>query len=122
MRLGFNLRSALGLIVVLLLVGSALAQSTTEGAISGTVYDPAGAVVPNATVTVRNAGTNAEQTVTTDAQGYFRVTHLQPAIYGITVKAGSFAPYKASDVTVNVGAITEVSPKLKPAGSEEVVD
>jgi hypothetical protein len=123
MRFGSDhFKLALGMLVILLLVGGAFAQSTTEGAISGTVYDPAGAVVPNATVTVRNAGTNAEQTATTDSSGYFRITHLQPAIYIVTVSAGSFAPYKSSDVTVNVGAITEILPKLKPAGSQEVID
>ena len=123
MRFGSDhFKLVLGMLVILLLVGGAFAQSTTEGAISGTVYDAAGAVVPNATVTVRNAGTNAEQTATTDASGYFRITHLQPALFIVTVKAGSFAPYTSSDVTVNVGAITEISPKLKPAGSQEVID
>ena len=56
------------------------AQSTTDGAIGGTVYDTNGAVVANATITVHNNGTNAEQKVTADASGYYRVTKLASGI------------------------------------------
>jgi hypothetical protein len=64
--------------IIAVLAGSALAQSTTDGAIGGTLYDASDAVVLNATVTVNNNGINAEQTVTTDASGYYHVTELQP--------------------------------------------
>ena len=46
------------------------AQSTTDGAIGGTVYDTNGAVVANAKIVVRNNGTNAETTITTDGSGF----------------------------------------------------
>src|SRR5437763_15928557 len=87
----------------------ALAQSTTEGAIGGTVYDAAGAVVPNAVVVVHNNGTNAEHRVTTDPSGYFRVRQLQPATYTVTVTSQGFAPYKSEHVIVQVGSLTDVS-------------
>ena len=99
----------------------ALAQSTTEGAIGGTVYDAAGAVVPNAAVVVHNNGTNAEQRVTTDSSGYFRVRQLPPANYTVTVTSQGFAPYKAENVIVQVGSLTDVSPRLGVAGSAETV-
>src|SRR6266567_5870482 len=51
------------LMAMLLLTSGAFAQSTTDGAIGGTVTDPSGAAVPNAKVIVRNNGTNAEQIV-----------------------------------------------------------
>ena len=97
------------------------AQSTTDGAIAGTIYDPHGAVLPNATVVVHNNGTNAEQTVTTDASGYFRVTKLQPAAYTVTVSASGFAGYKAGQVIVEVGRTTELSPHLAVGGTSEQV-
>jgi hypothetical protein len=88
------------------------AQSTTDGAIGGTVYDPSGAVVTNATVTARNNGTNLEQTVRTDASGYFRVTKLQPATYTVTVAATGFETFRAEQVIVTVGSVTDLSPHL----------
>jgi hypothetical protein len=90
----------------------ARAQSTTEGAVGGTVYDPSGAAVPGATVTVHNNGTDAEQTMTTNSAGYYRVTGLPPAIYTVTVTATGFRTYKAEQVVVTVGSVTELSPHL----------
>src|SRR5215471_8858321 len=98
------------------------AQSTTDGAIGGTVFDKTGAVVGGAKIVVHNNGTNAEQTVNSDSSGYYRVTGLQPGIYTVTITAGSLAPYKAEKVIVEVGNLTEVSPHLGVAGTSEVVE
>jgi hypothetical protein len=105
----------------LVLCAGAFAQSTTEGAIGGTVYDVNGAVVANAAVVVHNNGTNAEQRVATDASGNYRVRQLQPASYTVTVTSQGFAPYKAENVIVQVGSLTDVSPRLAVAGSAETV-
>ena len=72
--------SVLALLVFCLVMGAthAWAQSTTQGAVGGTVKDPQGAVVANATVTVRNEETNKELSATTDDEGRFRVVQLDP--------------------------------------------
>jgi hypothetical protein len=98
------------------------AQSTTDGAIGGTVYDTNGAVVTNAKVVVRNNGTNAEQTVAADASGYYRVTKLQSGSYTVSVSEQGFAPYRAEQVIVQVGSVTDISPRLKVGGNSETVD
>lgn len=105
-------------------VASALcfAQSTTDGAIGGTIFDKSGAVVGNAKIVVHNNGTNAEQTVNADASGYYRVSGLQPGDYTVTITGGGLAPYKAEKVIVQVGSLTEVSPHLLVGGSQETVD
>src|SRR5256885_6292981 len=118
---GRLLSALFALAVSIMLCAGAFAQSTTEGAIGGTVYDAAGAVVPNAVVVVHNNGTNAEQRVTTDSSGYFRVRQLQPATYTVTVTSQGFAPYKSENVIVQVGSLTDVSPRLGVAGSAETV-
>lgn len=100
----------------------ALAQSSTDGAINGTVYDPQGAVVPNAKVTVHNNSNGAETSVTTDASGNFRVTTLQPTNYTVTIAAGNFAPYRYPNVVVNVGSVTTLDPHLAVTGATESVD
>ena len=122
-----TLRCFFGLILLgfvsLLWLSSAAAQSTTDGAIGGTVYDPSGGVVPNATVVVHNIGTNAEQTVMTDASGFYRVTKLAPASYSVTVSAAGLQPYIAQQVIVQIGLLTDVSPRLNvaSAGAQTVV-
>jgi hypothetical protein len=98
------------------------AQSTTDGAIGGTVYDTNGAVVANAKVLVRNNGTNAEQTVTTDGSGYFRISSLRPGAYTVTVTEQGFAPFKAEQVIVQVGSLTELSPHMAIGGNTETVE
>jgi len=117
-----NLLTIFLLAACILISGSAFAQSTTEGAIGGTVVDARDAVVPNASVVVHNTGTNAEQKATTDSSGYFRVTGLQPASYSVTVTAAGFAGYKAEPVIVQVGRVTELTPKLGVAGTTQQVE
>jgi hypothetical protein len=99
-----------------------IAQSTTDGAIGGTVFDLTGAVVPGAQVVIHNNGTNAEESTTADPSGYYRVIHLQPGSYTVTISKQGFAPYKHENVIVQVGALTENSPKLNVAGTAETVD
>jgi len=100
----------------------AFAQSTTEGAIGGTVYDTSGAVVGGANIVIHNNGTNAEQTTKSDASGYYRVTGLQPGSYTVTIARDGFAPYKAEQVIVQVGSLTDVSPRLAVGGAKETVE
>ena len=111
-------------VAVLVISSSVLvyAQSTTDGAIGGTVYDSTGAVVANAKVSVHNNGTNAEQIATSDASGYYRVTGLQSGTYTVTITGGGLAPYKAQQVIVSVGSVTDLSPRLSVAGTSETVD
>lgn len=107
---------ALALLIFCLAFGiPAAAQSTTQGAIGGSVKDPQGALVPNATVSVKNDETNREVSATTDADGNFRVTQLQPGTYTVTVTASGFANYNAK-VVVEVGLVTPVEAALTVGG------
>jgi len=109
------------LIVALVAVAAGRAQSTTDGAISGTVTDSSGASVAGATVTVTNNATSLEFKVTTDTTGYFRVTKLTPAAYTVKVEASGFAAYTVEQAIVQVGTVTELSPKLNVASSAATV-
>ncbi len=115
----------LSLASMLLLVGmcvSALAQSTTDGAIGGTVKDLNGAVVQNATVTIRNEETNKESSMTTDDEGRFRVVQLRPGNYAITINAQNFAPFNQPKIVVEVGRVTSLDIQLALPGASEVVE
>lgn len=105
----------------LLLAAGTRAQSTTDGAISGTVYDSSGAVLPGAKVTVRNNGTNGIQADTTDDNGYYRVGKLQPATYTVDVEAQGFAAFRAEQVVVQIGTITELTAHLQVSSTGATV-
>jgi hypothetical protein len=111
--------AALGL--SLSLVTTARAQSTTDGAIGGTVFDASGAVVPGATVVVHNNGTNLDQTQVTDPSGFYKALHLTPAVYTVTVTAKGFETFKAEQVIVTVGSVTDFSPHLTVGGTTQMV-
>ncbi|HYK35610.1 TonB-dependent receptor [Alloacidobacterium sp.] len=100
----------------------AYAQSSVDGAIGGTVMDNSGSVVPNAAVVVQNNGTNAQQTATTDGSGYFRIIHLQPGTYSVSVTAGGFNAYKSTDLTVQVGLLTDLEARLTIGSSTQTIE
>ncbi len=101
---------------------TAFAQSTTDGAIGGTVKDPNGAIVTGAAVTVRNEGTNKESTGTTDDEGRFRIVQLQPGNYTLTINQSGFAPFSKQAVVVEVGLVTNLEIPLGLVGAQETVE
>ncbi len=90
---------------------SVLAQSTTSGDISGTLTDPTGALVANATVTVTNVLTGETKTATSTDAGAYRVSLLSPGNYKVTVKATGFETTVAN-VSVAAGSISTDNLKL----------
>ncbi len=115
------LRSSFAFIVALLLAFGVFAQSTTDGAVAGTVLDASGAAVPNAKVTVKNLGTNSSETLTTDESGYFRVGKLQPTTYSVVIEATGFGNFTAENVVVQVGSVTEIPVRLQVASAGATV-
>ena len=114
-------RTFWALFACILMCAAAVGQSTTAGAIGGTVSDTTGAVVAGADVVVTNNSTNAPQTTKTDASGNFRVGNLAPSLYTVSVNASGFSAYKLEMVIVNVGTVTEISPKLSVGSTAETV-
>jgi len=101
------------LFIVLTLAISAsatLAQSAT-GQIVGKVTDPNGAVVSGAQVSAKAVDTGRESTATSDDQGGYIVTALQPGLYDVTVQAGNFKPSNQR-VQVTIGSKVSVDTQL----------
>ncbi|HEX4748963.1 MAG TPA: carboxypeptidase-like regulatory domain-containing protein [Bryobacteraceae bacterium] len=61
----------------------------TTGGIAGTVTDPTGAFIPNATATLKSLSNGSTQTTTTNAQGAFSFSLLQPGDYTVEAKVNS---------------------------------
>src|SRR5215510_3144042 len=111
-------------VVVTYLFGALIvsAQVTTTGSISGAVTDPNGAVVGNASVTVKNEETSIESTATTSENGTFTVPQLQRGIYRVTVQASTgFKKAEITNVKVNVGTPTTVNVTLELGLPQELV-
>src|SRR6187549_2371203 len=98
----------------------ALAQEPF-GSIEGTIKDPQGAVVQNATVTVRNIATNASRTVVSNDEGRYRILQLQPGNYEVKATAANFKQSVLESVTVQVGQIAAADISLEVGGAAEVV-
>ena len=88
-------------VVFLLALGlNVFAQSGgNSGSISGTVLDPTGAVVPNATVEIHNPVSHFDRSTTTDKSGNFSLPNIPFNPYHMTVTAEGFAK-TAQDVDV----------------------
>jgi hypothetical protein len=104
-----------------LLTGRMLAQSSTQGAIGGTVFDTTGAVLSDATVTIHNDGTNAEISLTTDSSGYFKAPLVEPGTYTVSVSAKGFSGYRAKNVIIQVGQLSSLTPHLALGSASDVV-
>lgn len=103
------------------MAGSAYAQLAGTGAISGTVQDPTGAVVGNATVTATNVDTNVSTTRTTTKAGDYNISPLIPGTYAVTVTASGFQGYKQENITVNALETVSVNVKLSVGQASETV-
>ncbi len=97
-------------------------SSGNSGTITGTVTDPTGAVIPGATVTIRNPVSQYERTVTTDKAGHFQFPNVPFNPYHMTVTMNGF-DNAAQDVDVVsvVSVSANVSLKVGEAANTTVV-
>jgi hypothetical protein len=105
-------------VIVVLLPGVLLAQSEMQGAISGTVKDSKGAVVPNITVKLNSLDRGVTRETKTDTQGAFMFPLLDLGSYQVEVNVPEVGSYLGS-VAVTGGNITEVVAKLGGAMTAE---
>jgi len=98
------------------------AQSATAGAIAGTVSDASGAALPGATVKVTNSATGDERTVKTGKSGEFRIPELQPGVYGATITMDGFQTTQQDIITVTVGSVSTINPKLTVGSVSDKVE
>jgi hypothetical protein len=110
----------LGLFAFLLAIftTSAFAQEAT---IVGTITDPTGAAVANATVTLTNTDTGIKRTLTTGADGQYVAPDLHIGHYNVSVNASGFKVGQQSGIVLNVGDRTRVDFKLQVGSAQEQV-
>ena len=106
--------------IALTFVSPAFAQST--GTIQGAITDPAGAAVPNASVTVRDENTGQERTFTTDSAGLYSVPSLPVGTYRVEVKANGMATTAATHLVLSVSTTVVQNFSLTVSATSTVVE
>src|SRR5215510_13810034 len=131
MNLNRTFRSllCLGLLLVCM-VATAWAQSTSTGTVTGQVTDPQGAVVPGADVTLLDVATNTPRKTITNETGRYTFTNIPPGIYDISVSKTGFKSAKVQgqkvavtmtltiDITLEIGAVSETVQVSAAVGAE----
>jgi protocatechuate 3,4-dioxygenase beta subunit len=99
---------ALVLIFCMVAASPAWSQAATA-AVTGTVSDPTGAVIPGAEVTVTQASTGVIRTAVTDATGKYLIAQLAPATYRIEIKMSGFKTAVRENVELLVGTTSALN-------------
>jgi carboxypeptidase family protein len=128
-------RSALALLGLALAAvpGRLVAQAqATTGVIRGIVADSAGGTLPGASVTLRNAETNAERVLTTNERGVYVATLLRVGTYDVRARALGFQEARKTGLSLRLGETLDVPFALAPqavqlqeitvAGAEPTID
>src|ERR1035437_3253836 len=108
-------------LIALLVSPSVFAQETTAG-LQGTVMDPSGAAVTNATVEVSGASLIGTRKVQTDDSGTYRITQLPSGVYTLTVTVPGFRTFKQVGIDLVVGRLPNVEVKLEVGAVAETVE
>ncbi len=103
-------------------VASGYAQSADSGAFAGVVMDANGAAVPGAALTAVNTGTDQKFTAKSNGKGEYRIEQLPPGSYTLRVEMAGFKTYQGVALTVQVGVIQSLSPKLEVGAVTETVE
>jgi hypothetical protein len=99
--------------------------------LTGTVTDPSGAAVPNASVKATNTGTNAIKEVKTTSDGVYTIPYLDPGVYDVEVTAAGFQQLKRSQITLQVAqkmnlplqmTVGQMTQEITVTGQQEVID
>src|SRR6476661_4672903 len=94
--------------LAIVLASAAVFAQATTGDISGTVRDQSHAVLPGATVEVKNVETGAVRALLTDNDGRYRALGLPPGAYAVTGSLSGFNKAEARDIVVQIGRDTTV--------------
>ncbi len=111
---------AVGLMALSYTAPSAFAQ-VLYGSLVGTVSDPTGALIPNATITITNKATGQTKDATTDAAGNYSILDVLEGRYDLAVKAPGFRPYLEKDVIITINTVRRANITLQLGPVTETV-
>src|SRR5262249_7834363 len=112
-------RTVCAVALVAFFAGTTQAQSST-GSISGRVTDQNQAVIPAATVIIRNTATGYTRSTTTGSEGRYSFSDMPIGSYELTVEAPTFSKYVQTGIKLLVNQDAMVNPELRPQINEVV--
>ena len=117
----FGAASLVIALIVLFAHASLAAAQSTLGAIRGTVFDPQHQIVPGATVVVTDEATSQSRETTSDPDGNFELTNLQPGTYSVEASLAGFKKVKRTDVLLRATAVVRADLQLEIGRVEDAV-
>ncbi len=114
-------RFATNLLMMFLLCATFVAitsAQTSRGTVTGTVRDPNGGVIPNATVTLTNVATNVSRTTMTTGEGVYRFDAVDLGTYKLSFTAQGFGNIERTDINVVANQAAVVDVDLRVGGVE----
>jgi hypothetical protein len=113
----------LGILLLSAFCGNSLLLGQSDTAsITGFVRDPSSAVVPNASVVIRNEATGLERRATTNESGYYIVSSLPAGFYTVSVEAQGFKKFEKTQNKLDPNIASTVDAQLQVGSATETVN
>lgn len=109
------------LLALVIFAGGKATFGQAATSLRGSVMDPSGAAIPNATVQLINTGTNATRTAYTDAQGAYDFLQVVPGTYRLEVQAKGFSKYVQNSIQLLVNLPATVNVKMRLGTQSQTV-
>ncbi len=106
---------------VAMLLFSTPSWAQVSSAITGTVTDPSGAVIPNAKVTATQDETGRRQSTVSNNSGLYNIPGLAIGHYTLTVTAPGFETYKRTSIVVDVAQTLQENAQLRVGANNQTV-
>jgi len=119
--LSYHKPLSLWLAIAALIASTCALCPSSGGALSGTVVDPSGAVIPGVAVTLLCAETGVKQTATTNSDGSYLFPVLTPGHYDIEIHHPGFKPYRQLGISLDATAALHVDAKLELGAQTETL-
>ncbi|HEY4931625.1 MAG TPA: carboxypeptidase-like regulatory domain-containing protein, partial [Terriglobales bacterium] len=98
------------------------AQTTSMGTMTGVVTDPSNAVIPGATVAIKDKSTGDVQTTTTNNSGRYVFVNLRPGTYEVTITKTGFSKVSIPSDVIEVGMVSTNNVVMKIGSESQTVE
>jgi len=120
--IGTSLRLLSGVLLLIFCFHLPANGQALYGSLVGTATDPSGAVVPDATITLTDAGTGQMKTAATDTSGRYNVVSLEPGTYSLRVLAKGFRTIEQTGIQITPNTVQRVDVRLEVGQATEQIN